>query len=137
MEDISCLVKIMLSYNVHFKGVRDLMSLGLKIKRIRQQRGLTQGELASIVGVSSGYIQALESNRRNGSLKILKKIAEALAVDTSELLEDMQEKANKVHLDALLSDRSTEIWYGGKRVDERKKDMLRRVLDAILLSEGE
>ncbi|WP_273702217.1 helix-turn-helix transcriptional regulator [Acetomicrobium sp.] len=113
------------------------MSLGLKIKRIRQQRGLTQGELASIVGVSPGYIQALESNKRNGSLKILKKIAEALAVDTSELFEEMQEKANKVHLDALLSDKSTEIWYGGKRVDERKKDMLRRILDAILLSEGE
>jgi len=84
------------------------MSLGVRIKRLRHLRGLTQRELATMVGVSPGYIQALESNKRTGSLELMRKLADALGTDLSSLLDEAQRKQSKVYLDDLLSDEGTE-----------------------------
>jgi len=108
------------------------MSLGVRIKRLRHLRGLTQHELATMVGVSPGYIQALESNKRTGSLELMRKLADALGTDLSSLLDEAQRKQSKVYLDDLLSDEGTEIWYKGRKLDPRDAAMLARILDAIL-----
>lgn len=61
-------------------------SLGEKVKFYRKQRKLYQVELADIVGVSTGYIGAIEQGTRNPSLKLLKKLAKALKISPKELL---------------------------------------------------
>jgi transcriptional regulator with XRE-family HTH domain len=71
--------------------------LGTVIKELRERAGLTQEQLAKRAGVSQGYIAKLEPSNRPGqrktvrranpSLPVLKRIAKALGVPVTELLE--------------------------------------------------
>ena len=61
------------------------MTVGENIRRIRQERHLTQRQLGEMVGASEAYIRAYESGRRNPKPSSLKKIAEALAVNPEVL----------------------------------------------------
>ena len=49
------------------------MTVGENIRRIRQERNLTQRQLGEMVGASKAYIQVYESGRRNPSHHLLKK----------------------------------------------------------------
>jgi transcriptional regulator with XRE-family HTH domain len=58
------------------------------IKKLREQRNMTQEGLAKKAGVTQGYIAQLESGlRKNPSLPALRKLARALGVPVTELLE--------------------------------------------------
>ena len=53
------------------------IDVGVKIKTLRLQQGLTQAELAQRSGTSKHYISRLENNRSDIELLTLKKIVEA------------------------------------------------------------
>jgi DNA-binding XRE family transcriptional regulator len=55
------------------------------VKVFREWRGLTQEELASGVGVSTGYVSQVERGARRLSRKTQTIIAEALGVEAEEL----------------------------------------------------
>lgn len=55
------------------------------VKVWREYRGLTQAELANQIGTSSIYISQIETGRRAGSIKLLRKIATALGVDIDDI----------------------------------------------------
>jgi transcriptional regulator with XRE-family HTH domain len=58
------------------------------VKKLREQEGLTQAGLAKRAGVTEAYISMIESGaRKNPSLPTLKKLARALGVPVTELLE--------------------------------------------------
>ncbi len=58
------------------------------LKNLRQGQGLTMAELAKKAQVTDAYIAQLETGRRkNPSLEILKRLARALGVPVTELLE--------------------------------------------------
>ena len=59
----------------------------MKIKELREARGLTQGKLAEKAGLSLGYIARLEIGRHDPSVSTLVKLAKALKVKVGELLE--------------------------------------------------
>lgn len=61
------------------------MRLGSKIKRARKQLRLTQDGLAEKTGLSTKYIQFIESATRKPSLKTLYKLAKALEVNVKDL----------------------------------------------------
>lgn len=56
------------------------------IKVYRKYRGLTQANLAKIVGVSKMYISQIETGKRRGSLKFISAVAKALDVDVDDLI---------------------------------------------------
>ena len=59
-----------------------------KIKRLRKVKGLKQGELAKIAGISQTYLCELEKSRKsNPSKDVLKRIAKALGTSISELVD--------------------------------------------------
>ncbi|MEN6459966.1 MAG: helix-turn-helix transcriptional regulator [Syntrophomonas sp.] len=63
------------------------MSLGEQIREIRSALGWSQFRLAEKAGISQSVISDIESGRRNNpSIKTLWKIAKALGVSLSELL---------------------------------------------------
>nr|WP_245523152.1 helix-turn-helix transcriptional regulator [Thermosediminibacter oceani] len=68
--------------------------VGYKIKKIRQERGLTQVELAKKAGVSTGLIGQIESGRVEPSLKTLEKIAHALSLSPCYFVTDDDEIAS-------------------------------------------
>lgn len=64
----------------------NLYRLGQLIRLKRENRGLTQTELASRCGVNRNYIGMLERGERNPSYLSLQKIAKGLGIPINELL---------------------------------------------------
>jgi transcriptional regulator with XRE-family HTH domain len=60
--------------------------VGRNVKRIRQDRGLTQEELAERSGFSQQYISGLEQGRRNPTVVSIYELANALGVSHMELV---------------------------------------------------
>jgi len=60
--------------------------IGMKIKAVREKRGLSQEELAQRAEISRGYLARLETGRHEPTLTMLAKIAKALRVKTADLL---------------------------------------------------
>ncbi|HSB45222.1 MAG TPA: helix-turn-helix transcriptional regulator [Nitrospira sp.] len=57
-----------------------------RIKRLREERNLTQKRLANRSGVSHGYLARLEVGMHDPSLNTLAKLAKALKVTVAELV---------------------------------------------------
>lgn len=64
------------------------MNIGKRIKELRKENKLTQKELADKLNVSTITIQNYENNRRMPNLEMINKIAKALNVRSSELVDD-------------------------------------------------
>lgn len=64
------------------------MKLGDKIRRSREECGLTQGQLAKAADVSQGYLSQLENGDvKNPSAAVLLRVAKAMHVESDELFE--------------------------------------------------
>ena len=58
----------------------------INLRRLRHAKGLSQDDLAYEAEVSRSYLSQLEKGAFYASLRIVGKIAEALAVEPSDLL---------------------------------------------------
>lgn len=64
------------------------MNLGHKIRQLREETGLTQGQLATSSSVSQGYLSQLENGEvKNPSAAVLLRVAQAIEIDADELFE--------------------------------------------------
>lgn len=64
--------------------------LGMRIAYLRKLRKMSQLDLSIESGVNKTYLCDLEQGRRNPSLKILEKIADALHISLSELFRGVE-----------------------------------------------
>lgn len=64
------------------------MSLGDNLKRLRRDKGLTQGELAEMSDIRLGHISKLERDIGDPKLSTIKKLCQALNVTYETLLLD-------------------------------------------------
>jgi Predicted transcriptional regulators len=94
--------------------------------------GLTQQSLADSVGVSRIYIQALESNRRMPSMKLLHRLSEALQASVTDIVDDYPNKGGRMQLDDLLLSGELDIWYRKKKLTESELRRVERVIHAVL-----
>ena len=60
---------------------------GLKIRAIRERKGMTLAELSMKAGISAPYLSDIERGNRRGSYATLVKIAEALEMPVEEIWE--------------------------------------------------
>ena len=60
--------------------------LGMKLKELRTQQGLSQVAMAKKVRVTQAYIAMLENGRENPTLDVLERLAKALKVTVGELV---------------------------------------------------
>lgn len=65
---------------------RVLRSFGANLRKIREEKGLTQEALAFMAGFSRSYYTELELGKRNPSLLNIKKLADALNITVSSLI---------------------------------------------------
>jgi transcriptional regulator with XRE-family HTH domain len=63
-----------------------LNNLGMTIRRLRRQQGLSQEALADLAQIDRSYMSSIERGRRNLSLLNVARIAAALRVQLGELL---------------------------------------------------
>jgi len=59
----------------------------MRIRKLRAEQGLTQEQLARKANVSLGYLARLETGHHDPKLSTLLRIARALGVSVTELLE--------------------------------------------------
>lgn len=65
-------------FRSYYKEERYALNLAMKIAKLRQRKGLSQKQLARLMGTSQQAISRLESGEYEGfTLKTLEKIAEA------------------------------------------------------------
>ena len=54
------------------------MNLGLAVKTLRKNKGLTQGNFCEMVGITQSYLSQVENGNKEPSIDVVKKIADAL-----------------------------------------------------------
>ncbi len=64
----------------------EVLQFGKKLKEVRLKKKLSQGDIASKLGVHRSYISGIERGKRNPSLLTINKMAKAIGVEPKELL---------------------------------------------------
>ncbi len=64
------------------------VQFGKKIRELRIQKGLTQEELADLVGIHTNYVSLIELAKYNVSLKVIGKLAAVFEVELKDLFND-------------------------------------------------
>lgn len=62
------------------------LTLGIALRRIRQERGLSQEQLAHAIGYHRTFVGAVERGERNLTLSTVTELAERLGVGWRDLL---------------------------------------------------
>lgn len=61
--------------------------LGERLKKIRKEKGMSQGDIANKLSIHRSYISGIERGVRNPTVKNVERIAEALGVSPHTLLQ--------------------------------------------------
>ena len=75
--------------------------MGVRLRRLREERNLKQVELANALGISSSYLNQLEQNQRPLTVPVLLKINSAFGVDVQLFSEDEEARLITELRDAL------------------------------------
>lgn len=113
------------------------MDLGNNIKKYRKEAGLTQKDLAEILGVAIGTIQQYELGKRQPRLEMINRIAGALGIGIRRLYPDFQMedwKQTETYQNARLQNkldplRSDLLSYFQELNEEGKKEAVKRVAE--------
>src|SRR5688500_6973414 len=62
--------------------------LGYKLRRLREQKGLTQAALSKQLDLSPSYLNQLENNQRPLTLPVLLRIGSIFDIDIASFVED-------------------------------------------------
>lgn len=68
------------------------LAFGHAVRRLRENRGLSQEKLAELAGIHRTYIGDVERGTRNIALVNMTKIAKALGTSLSRLIADMEKQ---------------------------------------------
>lgn len=61
--------------------------LGNNLKRIRKEKGISQGDIVRSLGMDRAFISNIENGKTNPTLATIAKLAKALGVSVGELME--------------------------------------------------
>lgn len=62
------------------------VKLGKNLKRIREEKGMTQGDIVRKLGVSRSFVSNTENGNTNPTLSTITNLAKTLGVSSDELL---------------------------------------------------
>lgn len=60
--------------------------LGMNLKRIRTEKGISQGSIARMLKIDKAFISNVENGKTNPTLATIEKIAKALEISIDELV---------------------------------------------------
>ena len=64
----------------------EAQKLGRNLKRIRKEKGISQGDIVRSLGMDRAFISNIENGKTNPTLATIAKLAKAIGVSTDELL---------------------------------------------------
>lgn len=71
--------------------------LGEKIKKLRNDKGLSQEKFALLIDMDRTYFATVEMGKRNVSLRNIEKIAHGLGISLAELFQGIGGEDNGTH----------------------------------------
>ena len=92
-------------------------TVGRRLRELRLERGLAQGELARRLGISPAYLSLIEKGRRTVQLPLLWKALELLDVDPEPFIRSLGERPVEQSLGQLLDELSASCRHGGALTD--------------------
>lgn len=101
------------------------MSIGQNLKKIRNQRNLTQGQLADNAKLSLNQISRIERGSAKPELETIKKLAIALYCSSDELIFDDHE--------FISSDELRILFNAVEDLSEDKKEMIQDFIEAMIM----
>ena len=104
-----------------------LRDVGARLAEVRRTRGLTQEQLAEIVGVDPQTIQRAETGRTSLSLLRIRRVADALDVNLGELFREVGAEMPEQWLEPGAAELLA-VWSG---VPEARRALALRVLRAF------
>lgn len=124
--------------------MRDSMadkSLANKIVNLREERNITQSELARRLGLDKSSMSKIESGSRKVSTDELKRISEIFEVSTDYLLGNTIDRnghtpswatnEDKKDLKRFLEENANGMTYGGEGLTDEEQKQVRRVLEGL------
>ena len=118
------------------------MSIGLKLKELREKRNLRQQEVADAIGVSVSMISMYEGNKKNPGRDTLVKLAIFFGLDINFFYDEEVEKLNKKDerdiaktLEKVimqLEDTDSDVTAYGGRIDESNREICKTTIRSAL-----
>lgn len=107
--------------------------LGLRLKAIREQRGITQQELAELIDRSVESVSNIERGAAEPSLETLGRLSKSLNVTIADLAEPYEASRK---MDAARTKAEASILEIIKQLDNRNIKVALEQLNALLRSQG-
>jgi transcriptional regulator with XRE-family HTH domain len=104
------------------------MDFGEKIKKLRKTKGLSQQELANILGVHPKHISRYENHSSNPSLDVLLKLRDLFHVSLDYLVTDDDSQ------DFAYKDKELEKYFKAvDKLNEEDKQVIKKVIESMLI----
>lgn len=100
-----------------------------RLKKIREQRGMSQADLASNTGLQPTAISHFETGSRSPSFDNLRKLADALSVNTDYLLGRSEQTT-------LAGPKADSLFRDVDKLSAQDLDMLKMMKEAMLKKQG-
>lgn len=116
------------------------MDIGKRIKRARLDKGYTQEELATMVGVKKSAVAKWENGRVSEIKRSnLSMISKALGINPNSLLDDIQENPVKTaerHIEILMDEDISEMFEDFKKLDAKKRKIVKNLVHSLAESDA-
>lgn len=101
-----------------------MVNYGKRIKEFRKKAGLTQAQLAEMVGFKTPfYLSQLETGNRGAGLSVLNKICKALGIELSEFFKEEEPKVKN-----LRQNRMSRLF---ENMPEKKQELVKKYIATV------
>ncbi|MFP4347546.1 MAG: helix-turn-helix domain-containing protein [Thermodesulfobacteriota bacterium] len=106
------------------------MPFAQKLSTLRNERGLTQQEMANLIGVGIAQIRRYEKGNSSPTLEVIKKVAHTLGISADELIFDENERVAAAKIpDRKLLEQFEQI----SKLSAHDKEAVKTILDSMIL----
>jgi transcriptional regulator with XRE-family HTH domain len=106
------------------------MPFAEKLSKLRNERGLTQQEMAKLIGVGIAQMRRYERGKSSPTLEIIKNIARSLGVSADELIFD---EGERVAAAKILDRKLLEQFEIISNLHSQDKDAVKTILEGVIV----
>lgn len=114
----------------HNKVEDDIMPFAEKLSKLRNERGLTQQEMAKLIGVGIAQMRRYERGKSSPTLEIIKNIARSLGISADELIFD---EGERVAAAKILDRKLLEQFEIISTLHSQDKDAVKTILEGVIV----
>ena len=70
------------------------MDVGLRLKELREKKGITVNKLANLAGISQSYLRDIELGNKNPTIETLSYFCDALGISLKDFFDNTENEIN-------------------------------------------